>query len=111
VAAGQLRMLAIAAPQRRPGTLAQVPTLTELGLKAPVLASWRAVFGTRGITPEQVAFWEDALAHGFQGEEWKAWMSKNDVSAPPLRGAELNQYLEAQFNNTRSVLMELGLAK
>lgn len=111
VVAGQLRMLAIGAPQRRPGALAQVPTLIELGLKAPVLATWRAIFGTRGITPEQIAFWEDALARGFQGEEWKAWMTKNDVSAPPLRGAELNKYLETQFNNTRGVLVELGLAK
>jgi putative tricarboxylic transport membrane protein len=76
-----------------------------------VLATWRAIFGTRGITPEQIAFWEDALARGFQDEDWKAWMTKNDVSAPPLRGAELNKYLEAQFNNTKSVLVELGLAK
>lgn len=111
VVAGQLRMLAIGAPQRRPGALAEVPTLTELGLKAPVLATWRAIFGARDITSAQIAFWEDALARGFQGEEWKAWMTKNDVSAPPLRGAELTKYLEAQFNNTRGVLVELGLAK
>jgi putative tricarboxylic transport membrane protein len=111
VVAGQLRMLAIAAPQRRPGALAQVPTLIELGLDAPVLATWRAIFGARGITPQQIAFWEEALARGFQGEEWKAWMTKNDVTAPPLRGAALTQYLEAQFNNTRGVLVELGLAK
>ena len=111
VVAGQLRMLAIAAPQRRPGPLAQVPTLIELGLNAPVLATWRGVFGARGITPEQIDFWEDALARGFQSEEWKAWMTKNDVSAPPLRGAELAKYLESQFNNTKSVLVELGLAK
>lgn len=111
VVAGQLRMLAIAAPQRRPGPLAQVPTLSELGLNAPVLATWRGIFGARGITPEQIAFWEDALARGFQSEEWKAWMVKNDVSAPPLRGGELSKYLDAQFNNTKSVLVELGLAK
>jgi putative tricarboxylic transport membrane protein len=88
VAAGQLRMLAIAAPQRRPGTLAEVPTLIDLGVKAPVLATWRCVFGARGITPEQIAFWEEALAR-----------------------AELVKYLEAQFNNTKNVLVELGLAK
>jgi putative tricarboxylic transport membrane protein len=111
VVAGQLRMLAIAAPQRRPGALANVPTLIELGLDAPVLATWRAIFGTRGITPQQIAFWEDTLARGFQGEEWKAWMSKNDVTAPPLRGAALSQYLDSQFNNTRAVLIDLGLAK
>ncbi len=38
-------------------------------------------------------------------------MTKNDVTAPPLRGAELTKYLEGQYNNTRSVLIELGLAK
>jgi putative tricarboxylic transport membrane protein len=108
---GQLRMLAIAAPQRRPGALAQVPTLNEMGFNAPLLATWRCVFGARDSTPEQVAFWQDALARAFQGEEWKAWMSKNDVSAPPLRGAELNKYLDAQFNSTRNVLADLGLVK
>ena len=111
VVAGQLRMLALAAPQRRPGALAAVPTLLELGLNAPSLATWRCVFGAKGITPAQITFWEEALARGFQGEEWKAWMTKNDVMAPPLRGAELTKYLEGQYNNTRSVLVELGLAK
>ncbi len=111
VVAGQLRMLAIAAPQRRPGALAQVPTLIELGLDAPVLTTWRCIFGAKGITPAQTAFWEEALARGFQGEEWKAWMSKNDVTAPTLRGAELLKYLDGQFNNTRNVLIELGMAK
>ncbi len=111
VVAGQLRMLALGAPQRRPGALAHVPTLGELGLDAPILATWRCVFGTQGITPAQVAFWQDALTRAFQGEEWKAWMSKNDVTAPQLRGPELAKYLEAQYNHTRGVLIELGLAK
>jgi putative tricarboxylic transport membrane protein len=111
VVAGQLRMLALGAPQRRPGALAAVPTLGELGLNAPSLATWRCIFGARDITPAQVTFWQDALANAFQGDEWKAWMTKNDVTAPALRGAELSKYLDGQFNNTRSVLVELGLAK
>jgi putative tricarboxylic transport membrane protein len=111
VVAGQLRMLAIAAPRRRPGAIAHVPTLAEQGIEAPILETWRAVFGAKGITPAQIAFWEDALARAFTHEEWKAWMTKNDVTAPPLRGAELQKYLETQYNHTRSVLVELGLAK
>src|SRR5688572_6624605 len=111
VVAGQLRMLAIAAPKRRPGAISHVPTLIESGINAPVLDTWRAVFGAKGITPAQIAFWEDALARAFTAEDWKAWMTKNDVTAPPLRGAELNKYLEAQYNHTRSVLVDLGLAK
>lgn len=111
VVAGQLRMLALGAPQRRPGALAAVPTLGELGLNAPSLATWRCIFGTKDISPAQITFWQDALARAFQGDDWKAWMTKNDVTAPPLRGAELTKYLEGQFNNTRNVLVELGLAK
>jgi putative tricarboxylic transport membrane protein len=111
VVAGQLRMLALGAPQRRPGALAAVPTLGELGLNAPSLATWRCIFGARDISPAQITFWQDALANAFQGDEWKAWMTKNDVTAPALRGAELSKYLDGQFNNTRGVLVELGLAK
>ena len=111
VVAGQLRMLALAAPKRRPGALAHVPTLAEQGIDAPILETWRAVFGAKGITPAQIAFWEEALARAFMHEEWRAWMTKNDVAAPPLRGAELQKYLEGQYNHTRGVLVELGLAK
>ncbi len=111
VVAGNLRMLAIAAPQRRPGELAAVPTLSELGIDAPILATWRAIFGAKGITSVQIAFWESALARAFTADEWKEWMGKNDVSAPPLRGAELGNYLEGQYNHTRDVLVGLGLAK
>ena len=111
VVAGQLRMLALAAPQRRPGALAHVPTLAEQGIDAPILATWRAVFGTKGITPAQIAFWEDALARAFTADEWKAWLTKNDVAAPPLRGPELHKYLEGQYNHTKAVLVDLGIAK
>jgi putative tricarboxylic transport membrane protein len=110
VVAGQLRMLAIAAPKRRPGAISHVPTLAESGIDAPILENWRAMFGAKGITPAQIAFWEAALARSFTGEEWKAWMTKNDVTAPALRGAELQKYLEGQYSHTRSVLVDLGLA-
>jgi len=111
VVAGQLRMLAIAAPKRRPGAISHVPTLIESGIDAPILETWRAVFGAKGITPAQIAFWEDALARAFTAEDWKAWMTKNDVTAPALRRAELTKYLETQYNHTRGVLIDLGLAK
>ena len=111
VVAGQLRMLAIAAPKRRPGAISHVPTLAETGIDAPILDTWRAVFGAKGITPAQIAFWEDALARAFTADVWKAWMTKNDVTAPPLRGKELHRYLEGQYKHTQAVLLDLGLAK
>ncbi len=111
VVAGNIRMLAIVSPQRRTGALAHVPTLAELGLQAPGLTTWRAIFGAKGITPAHIAFWEEALARAFASEEWKARMAEDNVAAPPLRGKELAKYLETQHVHTRTVLVELGLAK
>jgi len=111
VVAGNIRMLAIVSPQRRTGALAHVPTLAELGLQAPGLTTWRAIFGAKGITAAQIAFWEEALARAFGAEEWKNRMAEDNVAAPPLRGRELAKYLEVQYVHTRNVLVDLGLAK
>jgi putative tricarboxylic transport membrane protein len=111
VVAGNIRMLAIASPQRRTGALAHVPTLGEIGVPATGLTTWRGVFGAKGITSAQVAFWQDSLARAFSSEEWQARTAEHNVSAPPLRGRELVGYFEAQYAQTRSVLVDLGLAK
>lgn len=111
VVAGNIRMLAIASPQRRTGALAHVPTLAEEGVPATGLTTWRGIFGAKGITGPQIGFWEDALARLFSSEEWQARMAEHNVAAPPLRGRELAKYFETQYAQTRSVLVELGLAK
>jgi putative tricarboxylic transport membrane protein len=111
VVAGNIRMLAVAVPERRTGPLAAVPTLGELGINAPSLDTWRAVFGSKGISPAQVAYWRDALARAFAADEYKAYVEKNNVAAPPLRGDAIVKYLEAQYTHTRGVLVDLGLAK
>lgn len=52
-AAGTIRPLAIASPQRLPGALAALPTATEAGL--PVVAdNWRLVVAPKGLSAPQV---------------------------------------------------------
>jgi putative tricarboxylic transport membrane protein len=111
VVAGNIRMLAIAVPQRRTGALAAVPTLSELGINAPALDTWRGIFGARGITPAQVAYWQEALGRAFAADEYRSYVTKHDVAAPPLKGPALTQYFEDQYKHTRAVLLELGMAK
>jgi len=111
VLAGNIRMLAIAGPQRRAGALADVPTLKETGLDVTGVATWRAMFGAKGITPGQVRYWDDAFAKVFASDEWKARVKEDNVEAPPLRGTELVKYLEDQYVYTRGVLTEIGIVK
>jgi putative tricarboxylic transport membrane protein len=68
--AGKLRVLGVAAPRRLGGVLADVPTWKEQGVNA-VVTNWRMVAGPKGMTAEQVAYWDRVLAKLTATDEWK----------------------------------------
>ncbi len=67
---GQVRLLAVAAPTRLPGVLADVPTWREQGYDA-VVSNWRIFIGPKGMTAAQITYWEEALRRMADSEEWK----------------------------------------
>ena len=111
VQAGRARILAITAPQRMTGTLAAVPTLAEQGVAVKVVSNWRAVFGARDITAQQVAYWEAALARTVSSDEWKQQMEANQLQTRFMRSSELAAYLQGEYEATRLVMADLGLSK
>jgi putative tricarboxylic transport membrane protein len=110
VKAGNARMLAIAAPKRMAGTLANVPTLKELGYDVE-LSSWRAVFGPRGLAPAQIAYWEEVFAKMSATDAWKKDLANNDWAASFMRSKEGAKYMTNEYNVTKAVMTDLGLAK
>ena len=111
VLAGSTRILAVAAPQRVGGNMANVPTMREQGINATGISNWRGLFAPRGITAAQAAYWEEALAKVVATEEWKSQLESNNLVSRFLRGREFAKYLEAEFDDTRSVMSDLGLIK
>mgnify|MGYP001603236418 CR=1 FL=1 len=109
--AGNTRVLAIASPQREAGAMANVPTLREQGINADGIANWRAMFSAKGLTPPQISFWEDALARVAATNEWENQLRQNNLASQFLRGNDLAKYLEGEYNDTKSVMTELGLVK
>ncbi len=109
--AGQLRVLAIAAPQRMTGVLANVPTFREQGINAVSIPAWRGFHGPRGLTPAQIAFWDDALSKTTEDPEWKKNLDDGDVTRQYLRSRDFAAYLDAEYASMRSVMGELGLLK
>jgi putative tricarboxylic transport membrane protein len=107
---GALRMLAIAAPRRVEGPLAGVPTWKELGYDV-VVANWRPVIGPRGLSAEQIAYWEDRLARFTQTEEWKHELDATGAVAHFMNSRDLAKYFAAQHAEFKAVLSEIGLAK
>jgi putative tricarboxylic transport membrane protein len=110
VASGRMRVIAVAAPQRLSGPLADVPTWREQGVNM-VSGSWRGIFAPKGLTPAQVAYWENALLKITKTAEWKADVEKNYWTDEFLTGAKLKKMLDEEYVETRTVLTDLGLAK
>lgn len=110
VAAGRMRVVGVAAPQRFGDALADVPTWKELGVDL-VYGGFRSIVGPKGLTPEQVAFWEGALRKSTERPEWQADLRKNYWSNVFLPGKEFGKELDKDYAAMKAVLVDLGLAK
>ncbi len=109
-AAGTMRPLAIASPQRLPGALAALPTAAEAGL--PVVAdNWRLVVAPRGLSPAQVAYWDNAFKALTQSEEWNKDLAAAHMLNSYRNSADTTRYIAQQYGEIKGMLTELGLAK
>jgi putative tricarboxylic transport membrane protein len=110
VAAGRMRVLAVGAPRRLGGSLADVPTWRELGADV-VIGGWRAIMGPKGLTPAQVSYWEGVLRKATQVSEWRADLEKNYWIDDFVPSAQFRTDLEKDYAEMKAVLTDLGLAR
>ena len=107
IAAGKVRVLGIAAPQRQGGVFAQAPTLREQGINA-VYFSWRGFMGPKGLSPAQLAFWDQAFAHMVKAPEWKQDVARNAWAEDFMNSAQTLKHLESETESLQKLLTELG---
>jgi putative tricarboxylic transport membrane protein len=108
--AGQVRLIAVSAPNRLGGELAQVPTWREQGIDA-VVSVWRMISAPPGLTAAQTAFWHDALKKTTATPEWKRDLETHYQSDEFMAGAELNRALDGLYVQLKALLTDLDLAK
>jgi len=106
---GRTRILGVAAPERqKSAAFATVPTFREQGIDV-VYYSWRGMAGAKGLTRQQVAFWEQAFAKIMQDEEWKKDIEKNSW-VEDYRGSEATRkHLDSEFELLSRALVDLGV--
>jgi putative tricarboxylic transport membrane protein len=110
VAAGRMRVIAVAGPQRFGGALATVPTWKELGVDL-VFGGWRAIMGPKGLSAAQVAYWEGALEKATKVPAWREDLQRNFWSDDFVKSAQFRKDLEKDYADMKAVLVDLGLAK
>jgi putative tricarboxylic transport membrane protein len=107
---GQIRVLAVAAPRRLGGVLADVPTWRELGYDA-VVANWRTFLGSKKMTAPQISYWEAAFKRLSESDEWRKELADNFWLNDYLPSAEARKQMDRDDAALRVFLRELSLAK
>jgi putative tricarboxylic transport membrane protein len=110
VKAGRARFLAVASEKRMSGELATVPTWKELGIHA-VASNWRSIIGPRGMSDEQVRYWDNVFARMVALPEWKQGLEAKLVEYTYYNARDTRKLMETEYAALAATLADLGLAK
>ena len=106
---GKVRMIGTISNQRLP-LLPDLPTLREQGYDV-VASTWFTVFGPRGITPAQAAYWEDVFSKAMRHPEAKKFAETNNWTIDLIGSKELPAQLDKEYARLRKALTELGMVQ
>jgi putative tricarboxylic transport membrane protein len=107
VAAGNLRVLGLSAPERVAGI--DAPTIKEQGLEVELL-NWRAVFAGPDLSDEQKTNLIDLVTKMDAEEKWRSELKTRSWTRLFLAGNEFGKYLEEDTQRIAGILKDLGLA-
>jgi putative tricarboxylic transport membrane protein len=107
-AAGELRVLAVTAPERVPEA-ANLPTLRELGHDV-TFVNWRGFFGAPQTPPATADAHAALLGRVVQTPEWEAICARNAWQTLYRPRADFAALLQAEETVARQMLTALGLA-
>lgn len=105
--AGTMRIIGLSTARRSP-TLPDVPTFREQGFDV-VVDGWTVVVGPRGLTPVQIAYWEAILEKTVNHAEWKKYLESFSWVWEFKKSQATRDYLKKEYDDARTMLMELGM--
>ena len=108
--AGRVRIIAVTSDQRLTGPLASIPTWKEQGI-AGTFNTWRGIWAPKGLSADQIAYWDDMLERISRDPQWKENLAVNLWESDYRNSRDALRYLDALHNELRDALKDLGLAK
>lgn len=103
---GQIRVLAIGAPERVPQI--DAPTLKESGYDV-IIGNWRGVYGAANLTPEQRKEVTDAVLAASKSNVWQDNIRTNAWTESVLTGDDFGKFVEEEHVRLRAMLVKVGL--
>ncbi|WP_413615250.1 Bug family tripartite tricarboxylate transporter substrate binding protein [Halomonas cupida] len=105
---GDLKVLAVLAPERLEGEYADLPTASEQGYDVTG-ANWRGFYMPGDISDEARQYWIDAMDTLYVSEEWQQRMVDSGLMKFHLSGDEFTAFVSDQVRIMRELSTEIGL--
>ncbi len=110
IEAGQIRVLAILAPDRLGGMLKGIPTAREQGIDF-VYLNWRGFYMPPDMPADVVKFWEETIEKMIKSKSWGKILDETRWAPFVMSGDRLRKFLEEDLTATQKTLTELGFIR
>ncbi|MCL5776816.1 tripartite tricarboxylate transporter substrate-binding protein [Limibaculum sp. FT325] len=110
VDSGDIKVIAVLAPERLEGDFGAFPTAREQGIDA-IGANWRGFYAPGGMSDEAHAYWVERVATVYASPEWKAVMAQNGLAPLDLSGDAFRAFVADSIASIAEISREIGLIK
>ena len=110
VDSGDIKVLAVLAPERLEGEFGKFPTAKEQGVDA-IGANWRGVYAPGGMSDAAYNGWVEKIGALYASDEWKTTMEANGMAPLDLQGAAFEAFVADSVAQIESISREIGIIK
>ncbi|KAA2316284.1 tripartite tricarboxylate transporter substrate binding protein [Pseudooceanicola sediminis] len=110
VDSGDIKVLAVLAPDRLEGEFASFPTAREQGVEA-IGANWRGFYAPGGMSDAAYDAWVSKIADLYASDHWKEIMATNGLAPLDLQGAEFEEFVATSVQQIQDISREIGIIK
>jgi putative tricarboxylic transport membrane protein len=109
IESGDLRALAVTAPERfTTAPFEEVPTAVESGYDV-TLANWRLIYGPADMPGYAVSYWEDTLSQMVESEEWAEAAENNQWVTTFNSGEDLQELIDSTYQQIEDAYRATGV--
>ncbi|MFV0360289.1 tripartite tricarboxylate transporter substrate-binding protein, partial [Tropicimonas sp.] len=110
VESGDIKVIALLAPERLGGEFADLPTASEQGINA-IGANWRGFYAPGGMSDEAYDFWVKAIHDLYESDAWKSVMEVNGLAPLDLAGPDFQAFVNESVSRIEGLSREIGIVK
>ena len=110
VDSGDIRVIAVLAPERLEGEFAAFPTAKEQGVDA-IGANWRGFYVPGGMSDEAYNGWVEKIGTLYASDAWKEVMAVNGMAPLDLQGEAFEKFVADSVAQIEAISKEIGIIK